>query len=51
MRYEFTDPALESLAAGQKMLVRSGPVNQRRLNAKLQEIRRLISANPPAKPL
>jgi Protein of unknown function (DUF3014) len=43
VRYEFTDPALRSLSAGQKMLLRTGPVNQRRLRAKLQEIRRLVS--------
>lgn len=39
VRYEFADPALESLSAGQKILVRVGPVNQRRLKAKLVEIR------------
>jgi hypothetical protein len=39
VRYEFADPALESLSAGQKILVRVGPVNQRRLTAKLGEIR------------
>ncbi len=44
VRYEFTDPALEALSSGQKMLLRSGPVNQRRLNAKLLEIRALVAA-------
>lgn len=39
VRYEFADPALEALSAGQKMLLRTGPVNQRRLKGKLQEIR------------
>lgn len=43
VRYEFTDPALESLSAGQKMLLRAGPVNHRRLNTKLLEIRRLVT--------
>jgi hypothetical protein len=38
-RYEFADPALESLAAGQKILLRVGPVNQRRLMGKLAEFR------------
>lgn len=38
-RYEFADPALESLSAGQKVMVRVGPVNQRRLKGKLAEIR------------
>lgn len=44
VRYEFADPALESLASGQKMLVRVGPVNQRRLKAKLVEIRAELAA-------
>ncbi|RZJ26784.1 MAG: DUF3014 domain-containing protein [Haliea sp.] len=44
VRYEFTDPALRKLSAGQKMLLRTGPVNHRRLNAKLLEVRRLISS-------
>lgn len=39
VRYEFADPALEALSAGQKMLLRTGPVNERRLKGKLQEIR------------
>lgn len=39
VRYEFADPALESLSAGQKILLRVGPVNQRRLKAKLTAIR------------
>ena len=43
VRYEFTDPALRKLTAGQKMLLRTGPDNQRRLKAKLVEIRRLVS--------
>jgi hypothetical protein len=48
VRYEFTDPAHKKLTAGQKMLLRTGPDNQRRLKAKLMEIRRLISAAAPA---
>jgi hypothetical protein len=44
VRYEFADPALESLAAGQKILMRVGPVNQRRLKAKLVEIRAALLA-------
>ena len=42
VRYEFSDPALQSLTAGQKMLLRIGEVNQRRLTAKLREIRAAI---------
>ena len=45
LRYEFTDPELRKLSAGQKMLLRTGPVNHRRLNAKLLEVRRLISSS------
>lgn len=49
VRYEYTRPELEALSAGQKMLIRSGPVNQRRLQAKLRELRALlVSAGKPA---
>lgn len=41
--YEFDDPGLQSLSAGQRAMVRMGPVNQRRLKAKLAEIRRLVA--------
>jgi len=39
VRYEFADPALESLTAGQKILIRVGAVNERRLKNRLAEIR------------
>jgi len=39
VRYEFADPALEALSSGQKILLRVGPVNERRLKEKLAEIR------------
>ena len=45
--YQFDDPALESLTAGQKMLLRMGPENERRLKARLVEFRRLL-ATPKA---
>ena len=48
-RYEFADPQLEALSAGQKMLVRMGPVNQRRLKAKLTEFRALVARGAAAK--
>jgi len=48
VRYEFADPNLESLTAGQKMLVRAGPVNQRRLKGKLAEIRQELVRRAPA---
>jgi hypothetical protein len=41
---EFDDPALQSLSAGQKILLRMGPVNERRMKTKLAEIRRLVTA-------
>jgi Protein of unknown function (DUF3014) len=39
VRYEFVDPALESASAGHKLMVRVGAVQQRRLKAKLRELR------------
>jgi len=42
--YEFADPALESLSAGQKILVRAGPGNAKRLKGKLADLRREIVA-------
>jgi hypothetical protein len=49
VRYEFADPDLESLSAGQKILVRVGPVNQRRLKGKLAEIRQEIVNRTPVR--
>lgn len=40
--YVFTDPAYESLTAGQKMLIRSGPANEARIKTKLHQIRQLL---------
>ena len=42
VRYEFDDPALESLSSGQKMMVRVGPVNERRLKARLRAVRAAV---------
>lgn len=42
--YEFEDPTLQSLSAGQKILLRIGPVNEHRLKAKLTELRGLLVA-------
>jgi hypothetical protein len=47
VRYEFVDPDLESLSAGQKILVRVGAVNQRRLKAKLAEFRQELVRRAP----
>lgn len=47
--YEFADPDLETRSAGQKMLIRMGAENARRVKAKLVEIRQAL-AQPPAGP-
>jgi len=47
VRYEFADPDLESLSAGQKILVRVGTVNQRRLKGKLAEFRQELVKRSP----
>jgi hypothetical protein len=44
MHYNFADPALQSLSVGQKMLVRSGPVNEARIKARLADIRTALLA-------
>jgi len=41
--YEYADPALESRSAGQKIMLRMGVDYQRRLKAKLKEIRALLT--------
>jgi hypothetical protein len=47
--YEFDDPALADLTAGQKMLVRMGPDAERRLKARLVEFRRLVASGAAAR--
>jgi hypothetical protein len=42
--WEYADPKLESLSAGQKTLVRVGPDNAAKLKAKLRDIRRQVAA-------
>lgn len=42
VRYEFADPALEDLSAGQKIMVRVGADNQRRLKARLAALRQAL---------
>lgn len=41
--YQFSDPALERLSSGQKILLRVGLDNEKRLKVKLTEYRRLIA--------
>ncbi|HMN22131.1 MAG TPA: DUF3014 domain-containing protein [Ottowia sp.] len=49
VRYEFADPALEALTAGQKIMVRVGAANERRLKARLAALRKELLAHgaPP----
>ena len=42
VRYEYTDPLLEQLSAGQRLLLRLGPVRQQRVMAWLAELRPLL---------
>jgi hypothetical protein len=43
LHYEFADPRLNALSAGQKILIRMGPVNERRVKARLTELRRVVA--------
>jgi hypothetical protein len=46
--YQFADPELEQRSAGQKVMMRMGADNARRVKAKLREIRReLVSPRRP----
>lgn len=45
--YQFADPTLEALSAGQKILVRIGPENAAKVKAKLLEIRSALVTKPP----
>lgn len=47
VRYEFADPALQALSSGQRMLLRAGAVNERRLKARLAAIRALVAGRKP----
>ena len=42
--YEFADPKLQALTSGQKLLLRMGSVNERRVKARLAEIRQMVTA-------
>lgn len=41
--YEFADPHLESLSAGQKLMLRIGPQNEAIMKAKLRELRKAVA--------
>ncbi len=49
VRYEYVDPALESLSAGQKIMVRVGLENERKLKASLRSFRQQIATGEVAK--
>jgi hypothetical protein len=44
--YEYADPRLESLSAGQKLLLRMGPANEAVMKAKLRELRKAVVSRP-----
>jgi hypothetical protein len=48
--YQFADSRLEDLSAGQKLLIRMGPANERALKAKLRDLRAQLvqTGAPPA---
>ncbi len=52
--YQFADPTLEDLSAGQKLLIRMGPANERSMKAKLRDLRAALvqggSGAPAPKP-
>jgi hypothetical protein len=45
--YEYADADLQALSAGQKVLLRIGADNAARVKAKLRELRREITREPP----
>jgi len=47
--YQFSDPALEALPSGQKILLRIGPENAAIVKAKLRELRELVVVVVPRK--
>jgi Protein of unknown function (DUF3014) len=49
LRYEFADPSLEALSAGQKMMIRLGPDQQQRMKLKLVELRSKLTATTTAR--
>lgn len=46
--YQYADPELEALSAGQKVLLRMGPENARRIKIRLREIRQRVTRFAPA---
>lgn len=48
VRYEYVDPKLESLSSGQKIMVRLGPENERKVKASLRGLRQQIATGQVA---
>lgn len=49
--YQFADPKLEDLSAGQKLMIRMGPADERALKAKLRDLRaQLVQSGPSGAP-
>lgn len=44
LSYDFADPGLQALSSGQRLLVRMGPDNEKRIKRRLSEARRLLTA-------
>lgn len=49
LRYEFADPNLQSLSAGQRIMLRVGPAHRQALKAKLAELRKLLARAPASR--
>ncbi|MGJ7532126.1 MULTISPECIES: DUF3014 domain-containing protein [unclassified Variovorax] len=49
VRYEYVDPQLQSLSSGQKIMVRMGPENERKVKASLRGLRQQIATGDVAK--
>lgn len=45
--YQFADPDLEALSAGQKILIRMGPENATRIKARLRQVRLELTGQAP----
>jgi Protein of unknown function (DUF3014) len=43
--YQYSDPKIESLSAGQRLMVRLGPDNEAAVKAKLQELRAAVASH------
>jgi hypothetical protein len=49
-RYDYADPALEALSSGQKILIRMGPENERRMKAVIRDLRNRVATGALAHP-